>query len=180
MNQCKKSKIVKYQNNKKIMNLFKNNAVEIYKKSVTLGRLPSDNEIDKILITYISDNNGSFKEETRNKITENVVIARNPKPIISNIYNEWLVPKDIWKKNYGVDAVKEFKEYQKLGTIKAIEITSDILNELGSIDGLTAKIEVSWNANGMKVFKGGFLTDQGYAISPKELESTYSILNNKN
>lgn len=178
MIQYKENPIVKYQDNKKIMDLLENNAMEIQKKAVTLGRTPSVNEIGTELVTYVSDGNGGFKEETKNEITDDVVIARNPEAIAPNVYNEWLVPKETWKKNYGTDAVEDMKEYQKLGTIKAIEITPEILKELGSVNGLTAKIDVSWSDDGMEVFKGGVLTDQGYGIAPAELKSTYQVVNN--
>ncbi len=170
------TKIVNFQENKNIMDLLENDFMEIRKKAITLGRLPKDEEIGKEFPTYVSDDNGGAKLETSNIVSDDVVIARNPNPICENTYNEWLVPKETWEKNYGVEATDKFKEYQKQGTIKAIPITSEVLKELGSIDGVTAKIAVSWNDEGMDVYKGGVLTDQGYGIAPQELSDTYEVV----
>lgn len=118
--------------------------------------------------------------ETKNKITDDVVIAKNPKPLgIVNgeiIFNEWLIPKDIWNKNYGFKVDNVQKEYKKIKTINAIKITDDVLLKLGSKNGLTARIKVNFSENGMVVYKGGLLTDQGYGIAPQELKDTYNLI----
>lgn len=67
------------------------------------------------------------------------------------------------------------------GSIKALEIDDSVLSILGSKDGKTAKIAVDWSEEGMTVYKGGVLTDQGYGIAPDELAATYQMkgLNNE-
>lgn len=92
------------------------------------------------------------------------------------VYNEWLVPKSTWIKNYGTMATNEFKSYQKKSSIIAILIDDELLKILKSTDGKTAKIKVDWNKEGMTVYKGGYLTDKGYGIAPEEFLSTYKEL----
>ena len=170
------AQIVKFQDNEVIMGMFETNAITIQKKALTSGRLPTEDEVGQELITYVADSEGNVKEETRNVITADVVIARNPTPVADGVYNEWLIDKETWLKNYGVEATTEMKEYQKLGTIQALPITEEVLKELGSIDGETAMIEVSWSDSGMEIYKGGMLCDQGYGLAPSEYKNTYQVV----
>ncbi len=63
------------------------------KKGITFGRLAHKKELQTPFPTYISDGKGSYILETQNIITDDIVIASMPKPIIDNVYNQWLVPK---------------------------------------------------------------------------------------
>lgn len=188
---------------KEVTKLGKNN-VTYRKNTLTLGRLPSDFEISKSFTTYISDGNNNIKEETTNIITNDVVIARNPDSIGTKrigfitelIYNEWLVPKETWIKNYGrlpnpekkllvsINDINVFNDYfepmKKVATIQAIEITNDIFKQLKQI-GLKESpklnsyliLPVDWSPNGMKFTIGDFLTNQGYTIDKEEMSKTY-------
>lgn len=178
--------MIDYLKNQEIQLMFEISGKEIAKKAVTLGSSRVDeNSIveENNLITYVKSEEGELIEETRNKLNDDVVIARNPEPIGEKngktIYNEWLVPKETWLKNYGENPTEEFKPYKKKGNIQALEIDQEVLDILGSVDGKTAKIAVDWSDDGMTVYKGGVITDQGYGIAPDELKSTYEEVNNK-
>lgn len=149
-------------------------APEYRKKAVTLGRLPHAVEMGKPFPTYVAGEDGKPKLETENVVSEGIVIARNPEPVIGAVYNEWLVPQDIWTKNYGeLPLFDSFMPFKRVKTIKAIPITEEVLNWLGSQDGSTAIIAVDWNEQGMTVYKNGYLSDGGYGIAPDEMEKTY-------
>lgn len=150
-------------------------SAQVYrKKASTLGRLPHRSELDRVLPTYVADENGKPIQETENTITNVVVIARHPEPVSGAVYNEWLVPMETWLETYGaLPQSAEFESFKRVKTIKAIPITDAVLAQLGSQDGETAQIAVDWNAQGMTVYKGGYLTDGGYGIAPQEMKQTY-------
>jgi hypothetical protein len=166
--------------NEKILGLLKETTKIMRKKAVTLGSLTPDENTsieNGVLITYVKSSNGGIVEETRNTLKEGFVIARNPEVIGEKdgkkIYNEWLVPKDTWLKNYEKEPTNEFKPYKKQVLVKMVVIDQEILEILGSNDGETAKIAVDWTTEGMTVYKGGVLTDSGCGIAPQELNETY-------
>ncbi len=168
-----KSAPVSFQAVPEIMEKF-DDAEEYRKKAVTLGRLPHKVEMDKQFPTYVAGEDGKPVLETQNTVTEDVVIARNPSPVVGAVYNEWLVPKETWQSTYGeLPMFDTFMPFKRVKSIKAIPITEDILSLLGSLDGETAVIDVDWNDAGMKVYKDGYLTDGGYGIAPEEMKNTY-------
>ena len=171
-------------NNNQIKEIFKNKAFSVAKKLATLGSNKTDENsvvIDNKLVTYVKNSNGEIIEETRNELSDDVVIARNVDSIGIidgiDIYNEWLVPKDTWMKNYGIEVTDTFKPYKKTLTIKVIEIDNEILNILNSKDGCTAQIAVDWTDDGMTVYKGGVITENGFGIAPEEFKTTYEESN---
>ncbi|AJR06556.1 hypothetical protein C9J03_20695 [Photobacterium gaetbulicola] len=148
-------------------------ATEYRKKAVTLGRLPHKLELGKAFPTYVAVD-GKPVLETENTVTQEVVIARNPSPVVGAVYNEWLVPKATWLDTYGeLPLFDTFMPFKRAKSIKAIPITEEVLSLLGSLDGETAVIAVDWNDAGMKVYRDGYLTDGGYGIAPEEMQSTY-------
>lgn len=149
-------------------------AKEYRKKALTHGRLPHRREMGRAFPTYVADENGKPKLETENKVSDIVVIARNPEPVSGAVFNEWLVPKDKWETTYGeLPQFTEFAPFKRIKTIKAIPITDEVLALLGSEDGETAVIAVEWNEQGMTVYKDGYLADGGYGIAPEEMAKTY-------
>lgn len=174
-----------YLENEKIKALFERDSFEA-KKSFTLGSTkPGAESIveNGELVSYVKVNGQIVEEDVRNKLGDDKVVARNPEPLGELngkvVYNEWLVEKDVWMKNYGVEPTDTFEPYERIESIKALVITDEILEILGSTDGETAKISVSWNPSGMTVFKGGVLTDGGYGIAPDEFNSTYKKVEQK-
>lgn len=140
----------------------------------THARLPRTSEIGKDHTTYVSDGKGGATAETSNKITDQVVVARMAQPITGNIYNEWLVPKDVWSQTYGaLPTTHTFKGYYRSKPVSAIEITDRVLKLLGSKDGKTALISIPWDDRGMKVYKGGLLAENEYGIAPEERKQNY-------
>ncbi len=130
------------------------------------------------LITYVDDGKGGVKKETENEITKNHIIARNPTRISSTVFfNDWLVPKDEWGKKYNQvpENSDTFREYKRSGNIKCIKIDDHILKLLSAEDPNFATISVSWSKEGMKVFKGGYLSDLGYGISAIDMNNTYKL-----
>ena len=163
-----------YQTITAITDSLSANPIVYRKKEVTLGRVPSADEIGQTLVTYVKSENG-IKQESDLVLTSDHVIARNPHCLGEidgvEVYNEWAMEKETWMKNYEVEPTTEFAEYKK-----AAPITDETLQLLDSEDGETAIIEVSWNETGMVVYKGGVLTDQGYGIAPNELRETYEVV----
>ena len=140
------------------------------------------------------------------------MIARNPESIDSrivgnhmfehseNTYNEWLVPKETWIKNYGkLPEAKElpkdflvnsvtpgngyFEPMQKIALIKALKVDDKLYEHLSSIlekrDGKLV-MPVSWDDNGMLFEQGDYITNQGYTINAIELKKTYKNIKDKN
>lgn len=154
-----------------------NFASNYQKTEATLGRLPKVDEIDKLFFTYVSSEDGGFREETRNIVTDDKVIARNSKPILPGVYNEWLIDKDEWKNIYGEfpKSSEKFSPHFKQALIKCILIDTDVLTLLQSEDGQSAQIYTPWSDKGMTVYKGGFLTESGYGITKEDMEKTYKL-----
>ncbi len=166
---------VEFQTIPQIMQQFE--SAELYiKKAPTLGRLPKQQELGMDFPTYVSDGKGGYSLETNNVMTDNVVIASMNKPIVGDVYNQWLVPKNVWIETYGnLPTSTEFKQFKRIATIKAIKIDDAMLKLLGSTDGKTAIIKVSWDDKGMKVYKDGFLADYEYGIAPQEMQENYEL-----
>ncbi|MCL6270964.1 hypothetical protein M3P05_13620 [Sansalvadorimonas sp. 2012CJ34-2] len=156
-----------------IMQRF-DNADNYRKSSPTLGRLPNASEIGQEFITWVSDGEGGVTKETTNTVTDSVVIARMPEPIAEGYYNEWLVPKVKWLKTYeNKPLTNKFQSYKRTATFKAFLIDDEVLRLLGSTDGETAVIHVSWDPNGMTVYKDGYLANYEYGIASEEMKKNY-------
>ncbi|MFA0039346.1 hypothetical protein [Vibrio sp. 10N.261.52.A1] len=167
---------VEFQKIPEIMQQFE--TAELYvKKSVTLGRLPAESEIGTEFPTYVSDGEGGYSLETNNVMTDDVVIASMPKAIVDDVFNQWLVPKETWISSYGSlpTSTTEFKPFKRIKTTKAIKIDAEMLELMGSEDGKTAVIKVSWDEKGMKVYKDGYLADYEYGIAPHEMQENYEL-----
>ncbi|MEZ8295430.1 hypothetical protein AB6D11_16500 [Vibrio splendidus] len=173
---------VEFQKIPEIMKQFE--TAELYvKKSVTLGRLPTESEIGIDFLTYVSDGEGGYSIETNNVMTDSVVIASMPRAIVDDVFNQWLVPKETWISSYGslptstteFKPFKPFKPFKRIKTIKAIKIDAEMLELLGSEDGSTAMIKESWDEKGMKVYKDGYLADYEYGIAPHEMQENYEL-----
>ena len=144
------------------------------KSTPTLGRLPAEDTIGQQFPTYISDGKDGATLETTNTVTDSVVIARMPEAITGDIYNEWLIQKDYWKKTYGeLPTDTSIKSYYRVKPIKAVAITDEILTLLDTKDGKTATIMIPWDTNGMVAHKGGYLAGFEYAIAPEEMKANY-------
>jgi hypothetical protein len=187
--------------------LEKNSAKEYIKSAETLGRIPTEKEIGVLLETLVTkDGKVVSDSETGYVISEDVVIARNPEPLDSiivgehmfehseNRYNEWLVPKETWIKNYGklpekkelpknyfgnsiwVDS-KYYEPMKKIASIKALEVNDEIYKELETVLKKDKNnyliMPVSWSPDGMRFGKGDFITDKGYTINGSEMKKTY-------
>jgi len=167
---------VEFQKIPEIMAKFEH-AQTFAKKAKTRGRLPTALEIGAEFPTYVADGKGSYVVETRNRITDDVVIASKTTPIVDDVYNQWLVPKASWRSTYGALPVSsEFQSFKRIKTIQAIKIDAEMLKLMGSEDGNTAIIKVSWSEDGMKVYKDGYLANYEYGIAPEEMKETYELV----
>ena len=148
---------------------------EVFCKSTpTLGRLPSPDMIGKTFPTYVSDGQGGTLLETMNTVTDDVMIARMPEPIVGDTYNEWLVSKEYWKIVYGeVPESTDIKAYYRQKPIEGVEVTGEVLDLLGSKNGKTVVIMIPWDSKGMVAYKGGYLAEFEYAIAPEEMKAHY-------
>ncbi len=167
---------VEFQKIPQIMDKF--DTAQLYvKKAVTLGRLPKHEELGKDFPTYVADGKGGYTLETNNVMTDNVIVASMHKPIVADVYNQWLIPKEVWTETYGaLPTSTEFAPFKRVVPIKAIKIDDSMLKLLGSDDGKTAVIKVSWDDKGMKVYKDGYLADYEYGIAPKEMQENYELV----
>ena len=166
------------------MNIFKSTGHVYRKKEKTLLRLPKQNELDTVFITYVKAGSG-VRQESINTITKDKVIARNPS-VIGNkddkdIYNEWLVDKDVIAKNYGKETLGEltedFKPFQKTATITAALLTKELYGIIAPfLSGSALPIKVDWSPHPKEAHIGDYLTDSGYSIAPEVIENTYEIV----
>lgn len=167
---------VEFQKIPQIMAKFENAQI-FAKKAKTLGRLPTETEIGSQFPTYVSDAKGGYVVETTNTVSDDVVIASKETPIVDEVFNQWLVPKTKWVDTYGqLPASTEFQSFKRIKTIKAIKIDAEMLELMGSEDGQTATIKVSWSDDGMKVYKDGYLANYEYGIAPDEMKATYELV----
>ncbi|WCE28322.1 hypothetical protein [Vibrio sp. SCSIO 43137] len=167
---------VEFQKIPQIMAKFENPQLFV-KKARTLGRLAEANEIGKPFDTYVSDGKGGYTLETSNTMSDDVVVASMPEPIAGEVYNQWLVPKSKWVENYGkLPESTKFESFRRVKTIKAIKIDDEMLKLLESTDGKTAIIKVSWDKNGMTVYKDGYLANYEYGIAPEEMKANYELV----
>ena len=150
------------------------------KKAVTLGRLVRPEEVGQELVTYVPDKEtGGIRKETSNVMSEDQIVSRNPDTIGTDgdhdVYNEWLQGKATWLKNYGElpPSSNGFTPFKKLALIEAAPVDETILEMLGSTDGKTALLGVSWGEGFMEVYLGGYIATAGYGISPADMNSTY-------
>ncbi len=170
------AKPVEFQKIPQIMAKFEN-AQTFAKKAKTLGRLPTDAEIGSEFPTYVSDGKGGYVVETKNKVSDDVIIASKETPIVDDVFNQWLVPKAKWVDTYGqLPESTQFQSFKRIKTIKAIKIDAEMLDLMGSEDGQTATIKVSWSDDGMKVYKDGYLANYEYGIAPDEMKATYELV----
>lgn len=107
------------------------------------------------------------------------VIARNKDMLPGSIYNEWPISLDVAVKNYGQDTIDNLttpnSAHKKLAIITAIELTPDIMAELG-LNGDTLEFTVAWSSEPMIAKIGDYLTDAGYSISQHDMKS-YELIN---
>lgn len=152
-----------------------------YQKSEKTGlRNPVAEEMFRPFTTYVKDGDG-VRAESKNTVTGNDVIGRNPDPIGTGpngpIYNEWLIPRDVAVKNYGAEAIEsltgEFSNHRKSSLIRATKLTQATLDELG-VSGDILEITVDWSPEPMKAKLGDYLTDGGYSISAHDMATTYT------
>lgn len=167
--------------NKDIQKIIRDKGFFVKKTGITMGSSKPDNScviIDNKLLTYIKKNN-QIEEETRQEIKQGMVFLRNPQIIgklnNKNIYNEWLLSREDWILNYGNKITDHFLSYEKIREIKVIYIDDEVLKILQSSDNISANIYVPWDKNGMKVYKGGVLTEEGFGIANAEFKETYII-----
>jgi len=171
---------MKYLDHPAVQKAF-NHSSEYSKSAKTGLRYPSKDQVGQPFDTFVKDGEG-VRLEVSNTIGINHVIARNPEPISiiegAPIFNEWLIEKPVAIKSYG-DVVDNLSEengfYQKTGSLRAVELTSGLLKELGAT-GDTLEITVDWSPNPMIAKVGDFLTDKGYSISANDMKTTYNLV----
>ena len=173
--------MIEYLKNEEIKKLFE--GAEVYqKKDLTGLRKPNREEIGKILVTYVKDNN-QIRKESEAIIENNKLIARNPGFIGKNknneeIFNEWTIEISTAVKNYGQEVVdsltEEFSFHKKQNKIKAILLTQQIMDLLGA-NGDILKIKVSWSDQPMLAKLGDYLTNGEYSISAHDINGYEKI-----
>jgi len=158
------------------------------KKTQTWLRKPQKSELGVIIETYVRDesSNSGIRVESVNTITVDKLIARNNEVLAvdaqtgENIYNQWTLTKSVAIQNYGRDAIdglssEDFSPHKKIATLKAIELTPDVLKDLGLVDQDALPITVSWSDEPMMAKVGDYLTDGGYSISAHDMKDYEEI-----
>lgn len=170
--------MIEYLQNEEVKSMI--NEGETYQKSAKTGlRNPQVSELGNTFNTYVLKD-GALRVESTNTVTEDTVMARNPGIIGQmegkDVYNEWLIPKATAIKNYSQEIVSnlgdDFSYHKKQATIKAIELTPEVMKKLG-VEGDVLNIKVSWSPEPMVAHVGDFLTDSGYSISSHDMNTTY-------
>lgn len=166
---------VEFLKNEKVAAMIE--AGGVYQKSAkTALRRPAPDEVGTTLRTMVKDGDG-VREEIADTVGADKVIARNPGAIGADaggspIFNEWLIPMDVAVKNYGKAVVDglgtEFTEHRKAATIKAVELTGEVMEALG-VEGDTLKIKVDWSPEPMTAKVGDYLASGGYSISAHDM-----------
>lgn len=162
--------MIEYLQNEQVKAMI-DNSME-YQKSALTG-------LRKVkFTTYVKDGNGIRIESE--PFLPGVVIARNPGVIGElngqPVYNEWPISIEVANKNYGQEVIdtltEEFTEHKKKATIKAIELTQEVMDLLG-VKGDTLPIKVSWSPDPMLAKIGDFITNGGYSVSAHDMKTTY-------
>lgn len=174
---------VEYLKNKKVQNELKTNAGTYQKKEETMLRLPNVDEINSRFATLVKDSSSptGIRQESVKNIESHEVIARNPQPIGydaegKELYNEWLVPSETIRKNYGEDTLRHvmasegFTSHRKQAKILAMPLTTQLIEEL--TEGMskdTLHIKVDWSDEPMVAKVGDYITSGGYSISAHDM-----------
>lgn len=174
---------MKFLDNIKIKSMFLF-ADEYKKNQSTLLRKPQKDEIGQKLITFVKKGD-SFVKEIENTVLTDHVLAKNPEIIgyldDEPVFNQWLIQKSVVIKNYG-DILNQlsydFKPFNKIATVKAIEVTREVLDAL-NISGDKLEFKVDWSENLMTAYIGDYLTNSGYSISKHDMQAYEKIVNNK-
>ena len=134
---------------------------EYRKRAKTLLRFPKNDEIGVTLITLVKNTFGEIQVESVGKIQQESVIARNPEPIANEffsteIFNEWVIPMETVKKNYGdIQLTEDFQPFQKIATVRAIPLSVVFpLLVAAKVEGVdvenqTFSFRVSWSDSPM-------------------------------
>ncbi|NCP98238.1 hypothetical protein GW796_00565 [archaeon] len=165
--------MIEYLKNEEVNSLIKNSPS--YQKSALTG-------LRKVKFTTYVKSGSSIRIESE-PFLPGVVIGRNPDMIGELdgklIYNEWPIAIDIATKNYGTEAIESLTEeityHKKIATIKAIELTEEIMKLL-NVQGDTLNIKVDWSPDPMVAKLGDFITDSGYSVSAHDMKSTYEAI----
>ncbi|MBA2649954.1 MAG: hypothetical protein H0U75_10260 [Legionella sp.] len=153
------------------------------KKELTDLRLIQDKEQNKQHRTYILNKSTNVIQlETTNTMSTQLVLARNQKPIGTDsenkpIYNEWLIPKDVVKKNYGEEVYRQlshqFKGFSKKVLIHALYISTELVEHFRKCQAVDEEggihLRVPWGSGEMLARKGDYLTNVGYAIAANHM-----------
>lgn len=164
---------MKYLDNKIIKSII-DNSDSYVKKEKTLLRKPNPWEIGTTIITYVKDGD-NIRIESSSPVNQDSIIAKNPNQFFDSagkiFYNIWPINIEVVKKNYGEiedDLTFEFQPFQKIKSLKAVQIDDNIISILGCNDKI--EIDVSWSDKPMIAIKGDYLTDGGYSISAENMK----------
>lgn len=177
--------MIEYLKNEEVKALI--DAAPSYQKSaLTSLRAPESSELGHSFNTYVLKD-GALRVESTNTISDDVVVARNSSVIGQidgkDIYNEWLIPKATAIKNYGESVVSglghQFTDHKKQATLKAIELTPEIMKKLG-VEGDILNIQVSWSKDPMIAHVGDYLSSGGYSVSQNDMKDYELVVSNVN
>ena len=127
-----------------------------------LARLPTQTEIGSKLKTLIF-NAGRVVVGSRQVISDNDVIVRNPQSLDGVHFTDMLVSQDTFLKTYGKNATVEFSVFSKSVPIQGVRITTnDLLHWPVDADG---KRYYEKSGERFEVSSGTVITENGNAIT---------------
>lgn len=129
-------------------------------------------------VTYVKDGEALRVEVER--YLPGCVIARNPEVIGEMngqpVYNEWPITLETAIKNYGQEVIDSLTDqisfHQKIATIKAIELTLEVMSLLG-VTGDILYIPVGKEKEPRMAKLGDYITNAGYSVSAHDMAATY-------
>ncbi len=157
--------------------------------AIAYARLPSRDDIGRMLTTYGLDAAGKPVAISQQEIVQESVVVRDMQPLVGAVYREYLMTRTAWFEDYGMmPDTLSFHSYQSLRQIQVLTVDAQLLSALGSLDGKTVEIEtrhfpVLFHDNQdaetelptITLKLGDRVTDAGEVIATETLQEHYSL-----
>ncbi|KKC98760.1 hypothetical protein [Photobacterium halotolerans] len=157
--------------------------------AIAYARLPSRDEIGRMLTTYGLDEAGKPVPVSQQEIDQESVVVRDMQPLVGAVYHEYLMTKTAWFEEYGMmPDTLSFHSYQSLRQVNVLTVDAQLLSALGSLDGKTVEIKTSdfpalshdnqeteADFPTVTLMLGDRVTDAGEVIATDTLQQRYSL-----
>lgn len=157
--------------------------------AIAYARLPSRDDIGRMLTTYGLDAAGKPVAISQQEIVQESVVVRDMQPLVGAVYREYLMTRTAWFEDYGMmPDTLSFHSYQSLRQIQVLTVDAQLLSALGSLDGKTVEIETrhfpalfhdnqdaETELPTITLKLGDRVTDAGEVIATETLQERYSL-----